>query len=68
MPTDDKVCKNLKYVFIKSTQANFPKCITWPKKFGEGCQEWNIACIKASLKFRKLNTLVKTKLVWFSNI
>ncbi len=31
-----KVCKNLKHVFIKFTQANLQKCITWPKKFGKG--------------------------------
>ncbi len=30
-----RFAKNLKYGFIKSTQANLQKCITWPKKFGK---------------------------------
>ncbi len=29
--THEKVCKNLKYVSIKSTHANPHKCISWPK-------------------------------------
>jgi hypothetical protein len=61
--TDDKVCKNLKYVFIKSTRANLQKWITWPKKFRKSHQEWNKACIEASLRPRKLNIPEKTKLV-----
>ncbi len=32
----EKVCKNIRYVFIKATQANLQKCITWPKTFGKG--------------------------------
>jgi hypothetical protein len=34
--TKEKVCKDLKYVSIKSIQANQQKCITWPKKSGKG--------------------------------
>jgi hypothetical protein len=34
--TNEKVCKNIRYVFIKSTQANLQKCIIWPKKIGKG--------------------------------
>jgi len=30
---DEKVCRRLKCVSIKSTQTNFQKCITWPKKY-----------------------------------
>ncbi len=30
--TNEKVCKNIRYVFIKATQANLQKCITWPQK------------------------------------
>jgi len=33
---DDKVCKNLKYVFIKFAHVDLKKCITWPKEFDEG--------------------------------
>jgi hypothetical protein len=29
---DEKVCKGLKYVFIKVAQGDLQKCITWPKK------------------------------------
>jgi hypothetical protein len=33
---DDKVCQNLKYVFIKFAHVDLWKCITWPKEFDEG--------------------------------
>jgi hypothetical protein len=33
---DEKVCKGLKYAFIKSTHKDLLKCITWAKKFGKG--------------------------------
>jgi hypothetical protein len=35
----EKVCKNLKFVSIKSTEFDFKKCITWPKKSRKGRQE-----------------------------
>jgi hypothetical protein len=66
--TNDKVCKNLKYVSIKSTQANLQICITWLKKSGKGRQEWNKACIEFDLKPKKLNIAMKTRLVWFLDI
>jgi hypothetical protein len=66
--TNDKVCENLKYVSIKFAQTNLQKCITWPNKFGKGRQEWNKACIEVGLRPKKLNTLVKTRLVWFLDI
>ncbi len=34
--TKEKIYRNLKYVSIKSAQANLKKCITWLKKFGKG--------------------------------
>jgi hypothetical protein len=34
--TKEKVCKDLMYVSVKSTQGDLQKCITWPKKFGKG--------------------------------
>ncbi len=43
---EEKICKNLEYVFIKFAQANLQKCLTWPKKFGKGRQEWNKALLK----------------------
>jgi len=61
--TNDKVYRNLKYVSIKSTQVNLQKCITWPKRLGKDHQEWNKACIEASLRAKNLNILVKMKLV-----
>jgi hypothetical protein len=35
---DEKICKGLKYVFVKTTQSNLQKCITWSKKLGKGKQ------------------------------
>jgi len=35
----EKVCKNLKYVSIKSTQTNLQKCIIWLKKYKKGKHE-----------------------------
>ncbi len=34
--TNEKVCKNLKYVSIKFTHADLHKCISWPKKSKKG--------------------------------
>ncbi len=34
--TNEKVCKNLKLVSIKSTQLDLQRCITWPKRYGNG--------------------------------
>jgi hypothetical protein len=33
---EETVCKDLKHVSVKSTQANLQKCIIWPKKFRKG--------------------------------
>jgi hypothetical protein len=43
---EENMCKNLKYVFIKSTQAKLQKCITWLKKLGKGRHEWNKGCVR----------------------
>ncbi len=51
---DKKVCRNLKFVSIKSTQSNLQKCITWFLKFRKGRQEWNTACSNSNLPPRKL--------------
>jgi hypothetical protein len=58
---DEKVCKGLRYVSIKSIQIDLQKCITWPKKSRKGKQEWMKAYITICLRFGKLNTLVKTR-------
>jgi hypothetical protein len=34
--TKENVCKDLKYVSIKSVQTHLQKCITWLKKSGKG--------------------------------
>jgi hypothetical protein len=46
---EEKVCKNLKYVSIKSPQVDLQKCITRFKKFGKGKQEWNKVCLKIGI-------------------
>lgn len=48
--TNEKVNKSFKYVSIY-------KCITQPKKFGKGRQEWNKTCVDFGLRPRKFNTL-----------
>jgi hypothetical protein len=57
----EKMCKDLKYVSIKSVQAHLQKCIIWPKKSRKGRQEWNKACVETSIRPRKSNILVKIK-------
>jgi 5'-3' exonuclease len=59
--TKEKVCKDLKYVSIRSTHAYLQKCITWRKKSRKGKQEWNKACVETSICPKKLNTPMKTK-------
>jgi hypothetical protein len=59
--TKEKVCSNLKYVSIKSAQANLQKCINWLKKSGKGKQEWNKACLETRIQPKKLNTPIKTR-------
>jgi hypothetical protein len=58
---EEKVCKDLKYVYVKSTQVDLQKCIIWPKKYRKGKQEWNKAYVETSIHLRKLNNLMKTK-------
>ncbi len=55
------MCKDLKYVYVKSTQGHLQKCITSFKKFAKGRQEWKKACVDIGIRPEKLNTLVKTK-------
>jgi hypothetical protein len=33
---DERVCKNLRFISIKSTQLDLQKCIIWPKKLKKG--------------------------------
>ena len=46
---------------MKDAQKSLQSCITWTKKSGKGCQEWDRACIDAGLPTRKLKTPVKTR-------
>jgi hypothetical protein len=55
------VCKDLKYASIKFVLENLQKCITWPKKYGNGRQEWNKACVEIGIHPKKLNILMKTR-------
>ncbi len=59
--TNEKVCKDLWYVFIKTAQGDVQKCIIWPNKSKKGKREWENACVNSSLPPRKMNTLVKTR-------
>lgn len=44
LTTNEKMCQNFKYVYVKSIQSNLQKCITWIKKLKKGKQEWNKVC------------------------
>jgi hypothetical protein len=46
---DEKMCRNIRYVSIKATQANLQKCITSPKKIGTSRQEWTKAYIEIGI-------------------
>jgi hypothetical protein len=52
-------------VSIKFVGVDMQKCITWPKKFGEGHQGWNKIYIEVSLRPQKLNIPLKIRLVMF---
>ncbi len=58
---EERNCKNLKYVSIKSAQIDLQKCITWLEKSGKGKHEWNNACLEIGIQPKKLNILIKTK-------
>jgi hypothetical protein len=55
------ISKGLIYVSIKSTQTYLQKSITWHQTLGKRRYKWMKACVIASLKPIKLNTLIKTK-------
>jgi hypothetical protein len=57
----ENVCRNLKYVSIKSAQANLQKIIIWPKKSRKGKHEWSKACLEIQILPKKLNTPIKTR-------
>lgn len=58
---DEKICKGLKYVFIKFVHVDLQKCIIWPNKFGTGQHEWNKVCIEVNLRLNNLNILMKIR-------
>ncbi len=52
----------MNYAFLKYTQFNIQKYITWPKKLGKGTQAWDYKVGKDyELRPRELYTLMKTK-------
>jgi hypothetical protein len=53
--TYEKVCKILKYVFIKIVLIDLQKCIPWPKKFEKERQESSKAYVEVGMCPRKLN-------------
>ncbi len=67
--TNDKfIGRGLKYVFTKCAHVILCKCISYLNKASKGWQEWNKTCVETSLRPRKLNTLMKTRLVLFLDI
>jgi hypothetical protein len=67
--TNEKVYRApFQIFFVKCAHVNLHKYIYFFLKSNKGWQEWNKACVKASLRPRKLNTLVKTRLVFFLGI
>ena len=58
---DEQMCKGMKEKSLKNAKKSLQSCITWTKKSGKGCQEWEKACIDARLPTRKLKTPVKTR-------
>jgi hypothetical protein len=57
--TNEKVCRNFRFISIKSTKSYLQKCITWLKKSGKGRQEWNKAFSNFNLPPKKLNIPMK---------
>jgi hypothetical protein len=55
------MCKNIRFVSVKTIQTNLWKSITWPNFFGKGNQKWTKACVDFGIHHRKFNTLVKTR-------
>ncbi len=43
------MCKNLRYVSIKTSQAHLQKCIVWPKKSKKGRQERTKVCVEIEI-------------------
>jgi hypothetical protein len=64
---EEKVCKDMIFTSIKNAQFDIKKCNTWLKKSSKGKQQWNKACMDVGIQPRKLNTLIKTKLVFNVN-
>jgi hypothetical protein len=58
---NERVCKGIRYVSIKTFQIDLQKCITWPKKSRKCKLEWMKVCITIGFRIGKLNTLVKTR-------
>jgi hypothetical protein len=61
--TYEKVCKILKYVFIKLVLVDLQKCIPWPKEIGKERQEWSKAYVEVGMCPRKLNRSMTKKKV-----
>ncbi len=58
------IAKGMRFVSIMNAQFNIKKCISQSKKFGKGKQEWNKPCMDVRIHPKKLNTLVKIKLLF----
>jgi hypothetical protein len=61
LQTQEKVCKDLRYVWIKFVQGNLQQCITKPKKIGKGRQKWENTCVNLRFLPQKLNILMKIR-------
>ena len=58
---ENKVYLKMKEVSLIDAQTILQKTITWTKKSTKGRQEWDTACVKASLPTRRLKTPMKTR-------
>jgi hypothetical protein len=59
--SNDKVCVGMTQMLLKNAQLALQKQITWVKKRGKGCQEWDKACRATRLALHKLKTFVKIR-------
>jgi ethanolamine utilization microcompartment shell protein EutS len=55
------VCKDLKYVYVKSVQVDLQKCITWPKTDRKRKLGWDKACVEIGICPKKTKHFVKTR-------
>jgi hypothetical protein len=58
---EEKNCKNLKYISIKSTQVDLQNASFGLRSLGRANMNGNKACLEIGIRPKKLNTPVKTR-------